>query len=209
MKYYLSSYKIGSEESVKQLISLMPSNKKIAYVPNALDFSDDLARRAKSELADIEQLKSVGFRPEKFDLRDYFSNKDALLDDFSQFNSVYVRGGNVFVLRQAMAISGFDDLLIQIANESEDFLYSGYSAGVCILAPSLKGMELVDDPDISPYPQQTTTIWSGLNLLDFMIVPHYDSMHRESNAMIDVVEYYKKEGIRFKTLKDGDVIIVK
>ena len=37
MKYYLSSYKIGNE--IEKLKDLIPSNKRTAYISNALDFS--------------------------------------------------------------------------------------------------------------------------------------------------------------------------
>ncbi len=59
MKFYLSSYKLGNE-SVR-FKKLVPSgNKKTAYIPNALDFSDDLDRRKISEQSDIEQLQALG-----------------------------------------------------------------------------------------------------------------------------------------------------
>ena len=46
MKFYLSSYKLGNE--IAKLKELIPAeNKKVAYISNALDFSDDLARRKK------------------------------------------------------------------------------------------------------------------------------------------------------------------
>ena len=209
MEYYLSSYKIGGENEVQQLKDLIPSNKRTAYISNALDFSDDPERRRQSEQADIDQLKSVGLEVEHFDLRNYFDQTEKLESDLTQYGVIWIRGGNVFVLRQAMKLSGFDNVLIKLASEDNGILYGGYSAGVCVLAPSLKGLELVDDITKRPYPQQDELIWEGLNLIDYALVPHYKSDHPETKLVDRVVEQYEKDGTPYKTLSDGQVIIIK
>lgn len=209
MDYYLSSYKIGGEKEVQQLKGLIPPNKRTAYIPNALDFSDDPERRKQSEQADIDQLKSVGLEVERFDLRNYFNQPEKLENDLRQYWVIWISGGNVFVLRQAMKLSGLDSILKKFASEDNDILYGGYSAGVCVLAPSLKGLELVDDVTKHPYPQQYEVIWEGLNLIDYAIVPHYKSDHPEVGLVDRVVEQYEKDGTLYKTLSDGQVIIIK
>ena len=208
MEYYLSSYKIGGEKEVQRLRGLIPPNKRTAYISNALDFSDDLERRKQSEQADISQLKSVGLDVKRFDLRNYFDRPEKLENDLRQYGVIWVRGGNVFVLRQAMKLSGFDNVLKKFASENNDILYGGYSAGVCVLAPSLKGLELVDDITKRPYPQQQELIWEGLGLVDYVIVPHYKSNHPESELIDKIVEQYKKDGTKFRTLKDGEAIVI-
>lgn len=208
MKFYLSSYKIGGTKEVQQLRDLIPSNRKTAYISNALDFSDDSERRIQSEQSDIDQLSEVGFDVEKFDLRDYFSQSDKLKNDIEKYGIIWARGGNIFVLRQAMKLSGFDKVLKKLAEQENDILYGGYSAGICILAPSLKGLELIDDITIFPYPQQQELIWEGLNIIDYSIVPHYQSDHPETELASKVVEQYKRDNTPFKTLKDGEAIII-
>ena len=209
MEYYLSSYKIGGEKEVQQLKDLIPPNKRTAYISNALDFSDDPERRKQSEQADIDQLKSVGLEVEHFDLRNYFNQPEKLESDLRQYGVIWIRGGNVFVLRQAMKLSGFDNVLKKFASEDNGILYGGYSAGVCVLAPSLKGLELVDDITKRPYPQQDELIWEGLNLIDYAVVPHYKSDHPETELVDRVVEQYEKDGTPYKTLSDGQAIIIK
>ena len=150
MKFYLSSYKLGGE--IIKLKELIPvENKKTAYISNALDFSDDLERRKKSEQSDLEQLKELNLDIEIIDLRNYFNKQSELEEKLVRFGVIWVRGGNVFVLRQAMKLSGFDNILENLIEKS-DILYGGYSAGVCVLAPTLKGMDLIDDPTVK-------TIW--------------------------------------------------
>lgn len=205
MKFYLSSYKFGNEIDV--LKALIPNNKKTAFISNALDFSSDLERRKKSEQSDIDDLIGVGLDVELVDLRDYFDHQDDLEEKLSEFGVIWVRGGNVFVLREAMKRSGFDVILKRLA-QKEGVLYGGYSAGVCVLAPTLRGIELVDDPNVKPYGNNTETIFEGLNIIDYSVVPHYQSNHPESEKMETVVEYMKKNEIPFKTLKDGEVIVI-
>jgi dipeptidase E len=51
-------------------------------------------------------------------------------------------------------------------------------------------------------------IWEGLGIIDYVIVPHYKSDHPESEIMEEVVEYLIENKIPYKTLRDGEVIIV-
>lgn len=207
MKFYLSSYKIGNEVSkLKEL--LKTGNKKTAYISNALDYSNDLERRKKSEQSDIEELKKLDLNVELLDLRDYFNKSKELEEKISKFDVIWVRGGNLFVLRQAMKLSGFDNILKKLIKKN-DILYGGYSAGVCVLAPTLKGMELMDDLNATnPYGNQSEIIWDGLGILDYSVIPHYESNHPESEDAKKVVEYMIENKILFKVLKDGEVIII-
>jgi len=209
MEYYLSSYKIGGEKEAQQLKEMLPPNRKTAYISNALDFSDDLERRKQGEQEDMNQLTSVGLEVEIFDLRNYFDQPEKLEADLRQFGVIWIRGGNVFVLRQAMKLSGMDLVLAKLAKEDNHILYGGYSAGVCILSPTLKGLELVDDITKLPYSQLQETIWEGLGIVNYSIVPHYQSNHPESYLVDKVVEYYEKEGTPYKTLSDGQAIVIK
>jgi len=206
MKFYLSSYKLGNEVAkLKELIPL--ENKKTAYISNALDFSDDLERRKKSEQSDIEELERLGLDVEIVDLRDYFNKQTELEKKLAGFGVIWVRGGNLFVLRQAMKLSGFDNVLKKLAEKS-NILYGGYSAGVCVLAPTLKGMEIIDDLNVKPYGDKSKTIWDGLGILHYSVVPHYKSDHPESEKAERVVEYMIENKILFKVLRDGEVIII-
>ncbi len=205
MKFYLSSYKLGDRTAeLKDMIA--GGNKKTAYISNALDFSQDLERREKSEAADIADLEAVGMEIEKVDLRDYFGKQAELEEKLNEYNIIWVRGGNVFVLRQAMKLSGFDEIMKKLLKK-DDMVYGGYSAGVCVLAPTLKGIDFVDDPNVYSYSEQTETIWEGLSILDYAFIPHYSSGHAESSAVDNTIKYMIDNKILFKTVKDGEVLI--
>ena len=207
MKYYLSSFKLGGEKEIEKLKKLIPSNKNTAYIVNALDFADGENWQKKFTEFDIKQLKELGLKVERFDLRKYFDNQQQLEKDISKYGVIWVSGGNVFVLRQAFKLSGLDFVLKDLSQKDE-LLYGGYSAGICILAPNLRGLELVDDPNKQIYQQETKTIWTGLGLVNYALVPHYQSNHPESKLIDKVVSYYKQNNIFYKTLRDGEVIIL-
>ena len=205
MKLYLSSYKLGND--LDKLKELFPKNKKTAYISNALDFSEDLERRKKGEEKEIEELTKLGLDVELLDLRNYFGNKEELHKKIIEFGVIWVRGGNVFLLRQAMKLSGFDEILLEI-NKNPEILYGGYSAGAIIIGPTLKGIDLVDDSTINIY-KDTELIFDGLNIINYVLVPHYDSNHPESEKINEVINYLIKNKILFIALRDGEVIIKK
>ena len=70
--------------------------------------------------------------------------------------------------------------------------------------PTLRGLELVDEIGAVPEP-----VWDGLGFVDFSIAPHYRSDHPEADAIERVVEYFRTNGMPYRTLQDGQAIIVR
>lgn len=203
---YLSSFRLGDDP--EKLLGLVGNNKKVAIIPNALDFSNDIDRRNAGVQREIDDLNNLGLQAEEVDLRKYFGKPGDLEEKLSEFGIIWVRGGNTFVLRRAFKESGMDEWLVK-QKENKELVYAGYSAGVCILSPSLKGLELVDDPNAKAKGYPKETIWEGLGLIDFAFAPHFESPgHPETEAVSKEVEYYKKEGAKYKALHDGEIIII-
>lgn len=204
MKFYLSSFKFGKEKD--QLKHLAPKGK-IAIIPNALDFREaDDERTARSLDNKLERLGELGLKPQVLDLKDYFGREDDLKKIIEDIGAVFVLGGNVFVLRQAMKLSGLDTILTMLRYDP-DFLYAGYSAAGCVLAPSLEPYKVVGDATVTPYPQLQEVIWEGLGFVDFAFMPHWDSDHPETQAIDRGIEYCREHGIDYKALRDGEVLI--
>jgi dipeptidase E len=83
-------------------------------------------------------------------------------------------------------------------------LYAGYSAGPAVLTPSLRGIELVDDPTAVEEP-----IWEGLSLLDRPFVPHVDSIGHPETADCDGLRVRLRQiQTPHWALRDGDVLVV-
>ncbi len=204
MKLYLSSYKFGDDPN--DLASMFGLNKKVGVIFNAIDFSDDLARRDEGLKKEMDILKSLGLNPEEIDLRHFFGKKEELSKRLLEFGGFWVRGGNTFILRSAFKESGFDEWLVSNKNNT-DLVYAGYSAGVCVLSPSLKGSDLVDDPNVFPEGYPREVVWDGLGIIDFAFAPHFESDHPESQSVNGEVAFYKENNIKYRALHDGEVII--
>jgi dipeptidase E len=181
MKYYLSSYKFG--DKVEELIRLRSDNARIGHVNNSRDWvGADPVRANRHQQAEIAYLNELGFGAEPLDLKDYFGKAEPLKEKLEELGAVWVSGGNTFVLRMAMRLSGFDDLFVELQHR-EDFLYGGYSAGVCILSESLKAIDRVDEPDNFPYAGISKPIYEGLGAFPYAFLCHYDSDHPEAEAV--------------------------
>lgn len=207
MKFYLSSYELGKEtEKLKTLIK--DTNRKFGYIPNALDFTDAnkkmVAQRIKDNMKDFSQ---HGAEVEVLDLKKYFNKKSELKNKLIEMGGIYVSGGNTFVLRQAFKLSGLDEIIIEM-KDRKDFLYVAYSAGVCLLCPSLKPFSITDNADDFPYKEIKKTIWDGLGIIDFTFEPHFDSDHPESKSTDKEIKYCIDNKILFRAYRDGEVLIV-
>lgn len=203
MKLYLSSYKLGNRtEELKKWIK--EHDNKICLIPNSRDIYPESERKTAGIQADVQELEELGFEVTIVSLKEYFNKKEELIKKIEEFSAFYVIGGNTFALRQAMYLSGFDEYLKTIENDP-DYLYAGYSAGICVLSKDMHGLDICDSPDINLY--GIDTIWEGLGYFDYIFLPHYKSDHKETKLIDDSVEYCDKNGIKYKTLRDGDVII--
>ncbi|MCQ4079626.1 peptidase E [Streptomyces sp. RB6PN25] len=201
---YLSSWRLGLRP--ERLLELLPDGGPAAVVPNALDAEPEPVRE-EGIAREVAALRGLGIDSDVLDLGDYAGRPERLADRLQHYRMMWVRGGNVFVLRHAMARSGAEAVLAE-AMASDALVYSGYSAGCCVLAPSLRGLELVDDPEQVRKRFGAEPRWDGLGLLDYMIVPHHRSAHPESERIELVVRRLAGDGVAHRTLRDGEEIVV-
>ena len=202
---YLSSYRLG--DHIEKLLSALPETPRVFIVANALDIFPDASRlKHKAEVYDPNrELEDHGCRVTDLDLRQYFEQKDDLTKHLLECDLVWALGGNSFVLRRAMALSGFDIAATQHLDTGK-IAYGGFSAGAVVAAPSLRGIDLMDDPDAVPNGYQKEVVWSGMNWTDFSIVPHFQSDHPESEAANLAKDFFTSNGILHRTIADGEVI---
>ncbi|MBB1139931.1 Type 1 glutamine amidotransferase-like domain-containing protein [Myroides sp. WP-1] len=207
MNFYLSSYLFGDD--YLQLKELLPPGARIGHITNAKDWADaDENRKQRDLQAEMDFLEQLGFVNEHLDLKAYFGKTEALKHKLATLDGIWVCGGNTFILRQAMRLSGFDQLFEEL-RQREDFLWAGYSAGACILSDSLKYIQHVDDPTQLPYAQISTPIFEGLGFFNYGILPHYDSNHFESAAIEVEIQTCIRNKWLFKAIRDGEVLLGK
>ncbi len=202
MKFYLSSYKIGNNPEL--LKSLLPENPRVIYMSNAMDFGEP-HRRKRHEDWDIKELCELGFKPEHLDLKQYFDKNVLLHEKLKGVDLMYCSGGNVFDLRIAMNLSGLDEYLINHATPEQ--VWAGYSAAGCILGPRLDCYKIVDPINNETYGEREI-IYEGLNIVDFALMPHFDSDHGESADINKEIQYCIDNNITYKAVRDGEVIVV-
>jgi len=204
MRLYLSSFRNGNKP--EKLLELLGNSRRTALINNAQDFLP-LAERSSKMDEEIDRLRSIGLDPIEIDLRLYFGKSKGLKEKLADFDLIWVRGGNAFVLRRAFKQSGADKAVAELLAEDK-IVYGGYSAGIDMLTPSLHGAELVDEPNIVPDGYDPDIIWDCLGLVPYAIAPHYKSDHPESAAIDKSVEHLIDNHIPFIALRDGEVIVV-
>lgn len=206
VRLYLSSFRIGDHpEHLAALVG--DGSRRAVVIANAMDDAPRDARRDGVE-RELVALTELGFDPAELDLRDYFDDEPGLRRDLAGVGLAWLRGGNVFMLRYALRRCGGDAVFRDLLAE-DALVYGGYSAGPCVLSPSLRGLEVVDDADAVPRIYGSEPVWDGLALLGEAFVPHYRSPgHPETAAMELVVARYLADGTAHRTLHDGEVLLV-
>ena len=83
--------------------------------------------------------------------------------------------------------------------------YIGYSAGSCVLSDNLEYLKTIDKP-ITFY-DQTKVNYNGIGFVDYLFIPHYKSNYHKVHLIEDLVNKCKNENIKYKAIKDGEVVI--
>jgi dipeptidase E len=194
MRLYLSSMDLGAQP--ERLVRLAGRGARAMIVMNALDDFPDERRHFFS--VGKEALQSLGFTADELDLRTCFDAPGRLARSLESAGLIWVNGGNTFVLRRAMARSGFDSVVRALLDRDE-LVYGGFSAGVCAIAPSLRGIEFLDDPGAEP-------LWEGLGLIEYHVAVHYRT--GDDEPIRKTVRYYREHEMPYVALRDGEIIVV-
>lgn len=203
MRLYLSSIDVGNHAD--RLVSLARTGRDAGIIVNALD---NFPRARKEWLAyQSETLQGLGFVPEELDLRKYFADPQRLAAVLAGKQLLWVNGGNAFLLRRAMRQSGFDAAVLPLV-ASDELVYGGFSAGACCAAPTLRGVEFVDDPGAVSPGYISEVVWDGLRLVDYSIGVHCGRKDAQGDAIERTIEYWKARNMPYVALRDGEVLVV-
>ena len=202
MRLYLSAYRLG--EHGERLRAMVRGSGRGLVILNALDGGDE-ERRQEDARRQIRALAEIGLEATELDLCEH--TPGSIDEAVGEADFLWVRGGNVFTLRMALACSGMD-AVIRDGLSRDRFVYAGFSAGPCVLAPSLEGLEHCD-PVEQCLAVHGEVRWDGLGVLDRPVVPHLDSPgHPETDLLGEVADRYTADGIPFWGLRDGQVLLV-
>jgi dipeptidase E len=208
MRLYLSSHRIG--DSAGALLAMLggAAGARAAVISNGFDLCSQTAREIyRTEVFDpYNVLRSHGIEAEVLDLRAYFGDGEGLRRRLETFDLVWVMSGNAFVLRRAMRQARFDSVIAEMVAD-DAILYAGDGAGAVVAGPTLRGMELIDDPWDVPEHYDEYLQWNGLRLTSFTIVPHFRSNHPDSAGAEKLVNYLRARRLPYRALSDGEVVV--
>jgi dipeptidase E len=155
MKLYLTSFAAMSIDKID-----LTRYSTAAFIPTAADpYSDKWFVDA-----DRTALVNKGVKVTNVDIK----NKTAstLEKRLSNFDIIFVAGGNRFYLLEQMKLSGFDKILPTLFEKG--IVYIGSCAGSSVTGPDISYISIQDDPEKTNF-----TDYSGLNLVNFQVIPHY------------------------------------
>lgn len=206
MRLFLASSR--TSDGFPELVRMAGRGARAAVISNAVDFIPNGERDAyaRNVFDPVAYFRDLGLDAFDLDLRAYFGRPRALLAELERTRLVWVTGGNAFLLRRAMRQSGFDALAPGLV-WADRLVYGGWSAGACVVAPSLRGLEHMDDPNLLAEGYDPEPVWEGLGLIDAAIVPHFRSDHAEAPAAEATAAWMAANGVPHRTLRDGDVLI--
>jgi len=125
--------------------------------------------------------------------------EDDLRKIFSNFDAVFVNGGNTFYLLKSVRESGFDKVIKELLPKG--FVYIGASAGSCLACPTIETSLWRHQ---EKYDHYGLTDLTGLNLVPFLISVHYMPDYHDI-----LKEKIFKAGYPTKILTDNQAILVK
>jgi dipeptidase E len=190
----------------EELVAFVGPGAKVAVVSNALDgIPVELRRQYRGFNATSHFIKN-GLDAFDLDLRDFFAAPQRLSQALCDVRLIWAVGGNAFILRRALRQSGLDEVIVKRVGDGS-LTYGGWSAGTCVAGTSLRGIDIMDDPPLAPAGYDPAIIWEGMRLVDFIIVPHFESDHFEAALAAAAVDWLKQAGLPFQAIRDGEVIV--
>lgn len=194
-KLFLSSFASVSLELIAELLPKAANQLTAAFIPTA----GDPYENKDFVYVDRDALTKMGMRVIDVDLKT--TTGAALEKVLSSVDVILVAGGNTFYLLDQVKKSGFDSIVKKLIEKG--VVYVGSSAGSILCCPTIEGAKRFDSPADAP----ELTDYTGLNLVDFVIIPHAHKEKYKERIQETTAELNSK-GLKVTTLTDNQAIIV-
>ena len=126
--------------------------------------------------------------------------------ELSEFDIIYILGGNPFLLLDEVMKSRADKVLKELA--FQDKILMGYSAGSLLLGPSLELMDHADS--LLGFNEIELKKLDCLGLYNFHIFPHYaDFTNQVPELIAKINEFENKADLPVYRINDNQGIIYK
>ena len=190
----LTSSLYESIELVKKFLDKNTESKKILFIPTATNVDE----YKKYIHLTQKVFEDFGYEVENFDVSIF--SEEIAKEKLSEAKIVFISGGNTFYLLQELKRK---NLISYLKERIENgLLYIGESAGSVIAAPDIEYASIVDDKTLATELDDYT----GLNLVDFYIVPHFEEEPFVESSR-NTVELYKDK-LDLKLINNKEAILV-
>lgn len=193
-KLFLASIAAKTLDYLKEILSKDPKECKVIFIPTAADLYEDKSFVEE----DRKKLVELGYKVEDFDIKG--KDEKQLLEKFKFIDIIFIAGGNTFYLLEKVKESGFNNIIKELLDKG--IVYVGSSAGAVIAGPSIEPIRLLDHPEKAP----NLKSFEGLNIVDFVPLPHFDN-EKYGPKCEKVMEEYK-EKFKLLPIKDLQAAIV-
>lgn len=193
-----------TEKNIQQVTSaLFPSEfqqKTMAYMPsNGIN--------SKQKYTDYWK-KIASQNQSGFSFVDNTNTKDPEIEieKLSKANVLIITGGNTFELLNNIRQTGLDRAIVGFCKK-DNFVIAGFSAGAIIFSPKIDiaGQPSGIDPeDLFDKNIVGITDLTGLNIIDFEILPHY----KEESDRKTLEEYQQQTNLQVRPITDDEVLVI-
>ena len=190
----LTSSLYESIELVKKFLDKNTESKEILFIPTATNVDEYKKYIHLTQKA----FEDFGYEVENFDVSIF--SEEIAKEKLSQAKIVFISGGNTFYLLQELKRKNLTSYLKERIENG--LLYIGESAGSVIAAPDIEYASIVDDKTLATELDDYT----GLNLVDFYIVPHFEEEPFVESSR-NTVELYKDK-LDLKLINNKEAILV-
>lgn len=193
IKLFLTSIYL---KGIDKLVNKPLNEIKMAYVPTA---ADPYKNKWFIE-EDYQRLKKMGIHYFIVDIKN--KTEKQLLKELQNIDALFISGGNIFYLLEKTRESSFDKVVQKLVNQG--VIYVGASAGAVLACTTIEPFKYLDDPLKAP----NLKSYKGLELVDFVILPHYGNKKYAEEYKKTIKEFTNK---KYKLLKltDNQALIVK
>ena len=190
----LTSSLYESIKLVKKFLDKNTESKKILFIPTATNVDEYKKYIHLTQKA----FEDFGYEVENFDVSIF--SEEIAKEKLSEAKIVFISGGNTFYLLQELKRK---NLITYLKERIENgLLYIGESAGSVIAAPDIEYASVIDDKTVATELDDYT----GLNLVDFYIVPHFEEEPFVESSR-KTVELYKDK-LDLKLINNKEAILV-
>ena len=175
-----------------KLFNKSSSEIRILFIPTASRTKEELEYVEKSK----EELMNLGIIKENIVI--YNLDRVMSIQELKDFDSIYVCGGNTFYLLYKVKESKFDERIEEIIEKG--IVYIGVSAGTILAGPDIRIAGADKNWDKNDVGLED---FSGLNLTDKIISPHY--VPGEEGA---IAKYEQENNVKVLRLKDNQALFI-